>query len=116
MKKPLSLLAAGILSVSALSSLTFANTGVIHNADISKLRFYDKAGGKIHGLIILNDQRLLAINPDDNSTPCQLWTNSETVFESARLALTKNLTADVTYVGRGDEAKSCQVNNISIKN
>ncbi len=116
MKKPLSLLAAGVFSLSAVTSLTYANTSVIENADITNLRFYDKPGGKTHGLIILNNERLLAINPDDNTTPCQLWTSSETVFDSARLALTKGMKVDVTFVARGDEGKSCQVNNIAVKN
>ncbi|MCY4044980.1 MAG: hypothetical protein OXE99_07860 [Cellvibrionales bacterium] len=98
------------------STQSFASsTGLIQNATITTLRFYDKEAGKIHGLIILNNNRLAGTNPEQTSQNCQFWTNSEIVFESARLALRENYPVDVTYTARGDEAKSCQVDNIVIR-
>ncbi|MCY4043697.1 MAG: alginate lyase family protein, partial [Cellvibrionales bacterium] len=88
----------------------------ISNATVTSFAFYEKALSKFYGRIDLNQAETSVPHPDDNSTSCGLWTASEAIFDTAKLALIEDLAVDITYISSyNDNPSECLIQSMTIR-
>ncbi len=107
-----------ILSLSvAFAGSVYSDPSEITGVYITKMRAYEQASGRLHSLIILDNDRMLGVNPttSDHFHNCQFWADTKTVYLAALQAIEEGHEVDITYVARGDEFLSCQIHSLSIQ-
>lgn len=91
-----------------------AETTLVTSAPTA-IKAYAKRDDSYKVILIFEDNQYTGLNPHDNATPCQFWTNSEAVFDSAVTAMAEDSGVKLVYVGRDAGASSsCQVVSLSL--
>lgn len=98
----------------AQGSIAFATEGVIENALVTDIGFYETADNSVFAWIYLNGSSRPVTNPVNEQYVCELWTHNKTIYLTALSAQLSSKKVTVSYRDRGEGTYWCNINSLFI--